>query len=206
MRIDTTSQGDALWGYCMSNSDVTSNEILFPSDYYLNLACFYDRGISEQAMAMIVFPISNLAGVNLLPGSATLNYYAVDESTEANVDLYHNAGNHGPAADLAYASLGNSIADNLNLPNDFNGVQPGWQSVDVTAQLQSDINNGCSYSVFIFRVTDWEMFYPQQAWATIGSSDGGKGAYINVVPEPASALVLLTGFCGGGALLKRRVK
>ncbi len=151
---------------------------------------YHDGGSRWLTRGIVIFDIRSLAGKTLQPGSATLNFYSNGFN---GCDLQHFDYDPGPEVLTGYAQAGGPSVGALT-------GNTGWQVVDVTAFLQSAINRGQQYDGYIFAAT-----VNYGGGSLFASEDRlGRGAFISVVPEPASLTALLCGLSGVLALRRRR--
>lgn len=145
-------------------------------------------------VGIFVFDTRSLAGRTLAPGSATLKVYG--QLDTAGWNWQHCSQDWGPDVSYGhmYSRTGAVVAPVVNTP--------GWISLDVTAWLQQDINNGFNNSAFALAPTSQYASLTGKFWA----SESGTGPYLEVVPEPSCILGLLCGLGGLGALAWRRAR
>ncbi len=119
-----------------------------------------------------------------------LNFYSNGFS---GVELQHFMYDPGPEVVTNYAQAGGTSIATLT-------GSTGWQLHDVTTHLQLAIDNGQKYDGYIFVAT-----VNYGGGSLFASEDRlGRGAFISLVPEPASITALLCGLGGVLALRRRR--
>lgn len=181
--IYAPASGDGQIGrsWWMNGSDnwVDTQSSVISMDYYYQY----------WAYGVVQMPITQLHGATLAPESAKLWFYSFGLS---NAEL--RAFNFDSAGTIAwsYVNSGQSAVTTIN-------ASEGWVSVDVTPQLQSQINAGYNWAGFMLRGTS--------IGGSIAAAEDplGRGAYLQVVPEPSSMLALFAGATGlAGIALRRR--
>jgi hypothetical protein len=85
----------------------------------------------------------------------------------------------------------------------------GWNSVDVTSFIQSDLDNGYSFAAFSIpkfgSVQDQNRLLSLYGPTSTELVDGqSTQPYLATIPEPATMSLLALGFLGGLALIHRR--
>lgn len=143
----------------------------------------------ESGRGMVIINIASLSGASLAPNSAWFNFYSYGIS---GTSLQWFGGDPGPEVVLGYSQAGGTELMPLN------GIGEGWQKCDVTSYLQSGINAGQTNVGFIFNVTQ------NMCGGSVGSVEGQKPCYLEVVPEPSSVLVLISGVTGLVGMALRR--
>lgn len=139
--------------------------------------------------ATIKFATSSLAGFSGSPHfNARLNYFVMEHQGSGSVDLMH------------WSSPGPTPA--VVLSGDY--IHPGWKQIDVTSLVLADIADGRSTSEFSFAPSFG--IQPVSTVVRFAASEDpqGRGAYISVVPEPATLLILGAGIPVLGVLSKGR--
>jgi len=168
--------------------------------------------------AVMIFEIAGLSGKTLSANSAKLWFDVVDLSGgypfRMGYTWFHGNVDLGPDVTVGHGT-GSSTEFSNYAPDYPEGwpsdpiPAPGWLSINVTQQIQQDINRGFSYSTFMFHAnmifgagdgSDVSHFYNS---ATIGASEGGNGAYL-AVPEPGSIAGLLCGLGGLAGFARRK--
>lgn len=130
---------------------------------------------------MVIFDISSLAGSILAPASASFNFYSFGFS---GVSLQYG-GNPGPTVTTAAAGAGGAAIAPLEYGE-------GWLSFDVTPSVQSGIDAGNPYLGFVFNAV------VNYGGGSLAASEDplGRGAYLQIVPEPATMTMLALGLVG----------
>ena len=142
---------------------------------------YHDGGNRWWHRGLVIIDISPLAGTT--PTGVTFNFYSNGFS---GVNLQY-AASTGPVLTTAYGQIGGTNIMGL-------GSDVGWQSCDVTSLVQSSIDNSYSHVGFVFNAV------VNYGGGTIASSESGNAAYLEVVPEPVTMLLLGV----GGLLLCHR--
>ncbi len=138
--------------------------------------------------AVTSMPIVSLAGRTLTPNSVTLHFYTPDGLNDVSLRRF----NVDMAGTIVWNNVNSSQTEITTIT-----CGAGWQSVDVTAHVQAQIDAGYNWAGFIYRVVDGS--------GTISMSEGGYAAYLEVVPEPSGLLALITGASGlAGMVIRRR--
>lgn len=173
--------------YNGSSSDSQNLTIASPPWAYEYWGAYFTY--SGSGYATIKFATSSLAVFSGSPHfNAKLNYFVMDHHGSGSVDLMHwSSGGPTPA---------------MVLSGDY--INPGWKQIDVTSLVLADIADGRFSSEFSF--TPSFGIQPVSTVVRIASAEDpeGRQAYISVVPEPASLLVLGAGIPVLGVLSKGR--
>lgn len=144
---------------------------------------------SGSGYATVKFATASLSEFSASPHfSARLNYFVLEQHGSGSLDLMH------------WTSPGPTPA--MVLSDDF--ITPGWKQIDVTGLVLADIADGRSSSEFSF--TPSFGIQPVSTVVRIASAEDmeGRQAYISVVPEPASLLILGAGIPVLGVLSRGR--
>lgn len=150
----------------------------------------HDGGSRWSLRGAVIIDISSLAGATLAPNSASFNFYSLGIG---GTSLQHLDGDPGAVVTTGFATTGGTQIASLELGE-------GWQSYDVTDLISGDIAAGRGHVAFIFNVVT------NYSGGSIAASEDsqGRGAYLEVVPEPNSALSLAVGFPAALWRLRRR--
>ena len=144
----------------------------------------------ESGRGMVIINIASLSGVSLAPNSAYFSFYSYGIS---GTSLQWYGADPGPEVVAGFSQAGGTEIAPLD------GIGEGWQTYDVTAHLQSAITAGQGNVGFVFNVTR------NMSGGAVGSVEGQKPCYLEVVPEPGGMLALISGVTGlVGVALRRR--
>ncbi|NLW84739.1 MAG: PEP-CTERM sorting domain-containing protein [Phycisphaerae bacterium] len=126
--------------------------------------------------------------------TALLNFYVISGS---NIDRsYVRFVDSNGTGTITYAqgTGGSKVGENL--------TQTGWQTFDITEQLETALSKNYDWITFNLHMPNWDMD------VNIVSSEGATGAYADMspqiavyIPEPATLTILGTGLL---ALLRRK--
>jgi len=151
----------------------------------------YTREISK---GVFEFPISSLSGVTLPVNSAKLHIYFQSNTTLPVVDLYGFCYDGGGT--ITYE--GGPITSITSLTP----AASTWREVDVTADLQRQINAGYAWAGFRFAaryvVDDTRVAYISTY------EDSAYRPHLDVIPESSSLLALGSGLLALCGVLRRR--
>ena len=182
--ITLTSAGDGYYNRVNPNiySGYYDTDTTNPVSY-----SFWGTSDSLQINTSYVeFNISSLAGRTVM--DATLNiyltgaYFTGSTTSAGTIDHVSNSsGANGSASQrlggdqLVYTVISDPV---------------GWLTVDITAMLQNDINNGYSYCCFSFDPNTTGDYSNRNAGFSFASADAASNQPYLVVPEPASTAAL----------------
>ncbi|AQQ69944.1 hypothetical protein SMSP2_00278 [Limihaloglobus sulfuriphilus] len=185
---DGFNYGDAN-GYIISRNDY---QYYGGSDRY-----FY------RADAFFQIDISSVSGQEIQ--SAALNFYLISYSSDSPTNLMHlTTQTAAPTGDAAQQIAGDTAVAASDT------FVSGWNSIDVTDQIKSDITNGYGYAVFsIPKFAQTQDINRVMVIAGPKTDyDDGSGPtkpYLSVtVPEPASMLILAAGGLLAAKIRKRQ--
>jgi hypothetical protein len=155
---------------------------------------YYGGGSQDYRRGIMEIPISSLRSTNLTGATITLNYY-VAQSTNAGTHL--SGGRF--EGDGAVTSADYTRSGSMDFLAAYMTMTPGWNSVNVASYVRNQLTSGYSWANFYFEPAD-------DSTAVIGSAEGGKAAYLNVipVPEPSSLLALGGGLISLAGLIRRK--
>jgi len=152
----------------------------------------------QQKDAYFQIDLSSLAGEGV--ESATLNFYVTAINTTAETFLKHVA----TQSTLATGDAGQKLAGTANVASSTT-FAPGWNSIDVTSFIQSDLDAGYSFTALSLlkfgQVQDENRllsFYGASTGVEVGelSAKPYLDVVVATVPEPAGTAL----FIGVGAL------
>lgn len=188
-------------------------------DYYLaeytNPTIYLSGSVSHTDYAPRVFEdwtykyygvlIFSLAGIRSsgFTGPVTLSFYGKlgdDASRTTEWAWWHKDADLGGSVVADHSPL-KGAATQFSYQNPHPNTY-AWMSLNVTSQIQQDLNRGYNYSAFMLGPTVTSGIHGE-----LGTPENGYGAYLSYVPEPASVVSLLAGLGGilGLALRRRRV-
>jgi len=142
---------------------------------------YHDGGNRWWHRGLVIINISSLAGTTV--ESATFNFYSNGFSGSS----LQYAGQTAAALSTAYGQISGTTIASLD-------GSTGWLSYDVTTYIQTAVANGYQNIGFVFNATT------NYGGGSIASSESGNAAYLDVIPEPAT--IILIGF--GGFFVVRR--
>ncbi len=190
--------------YWMSDSQIGESYWHYGGRYY-DTDLQVDRWVTDDSWfgyrygyhwAVVQMPIDSLNGMQFAPGSVKLWFYSYGFAADKSV----RGMNYDPRGWMTEEHVRwMSSHSSSTLVGSVPAGGAGWIGVDVTSQVQSQVNAGYG----------WAGFYidgpPAIGTADrIGSSEGGYAAYLEIVPEPSSLIALMGGLAGMGFFLRRR--
>lgn len=199
-RIYTTGASDGqisnereygLWGFGWSEdrtyTDYTS--LVAQSCQSYSQDGTYSARVSQP---VFLFPISLLDGRALPPASVRLWLYCT-----GSMSVYAAVYDSDPGGVVDHNTLNNIDYTRVGTIDCIDG----WNSIDVTSSLQQKISSGNSWIGFTLSAP-----YNDSLIRIAASEDPqGRGAYLEIVPEPSGILALVVGLTGiGGMALRRR--
>lgn len=143
--------------------------------------------------------LSSLAGIDMI--SATFKFYVTENNTSAETFLKHlTIQSTTPTGDAAQQLAGmTDVASSTTFT-------VGWNSIDLTSYIQSDLAQG-----YAFTVLNIPQFNQEQDENRLLSLYGGSAAAeyrphldVTVVPEPSTYALLASGAVLALAALRRR--
>jgi hypothetical protein len=166
------------------------------------LAYYHTDAVCDLYWAVLQFPVASLAGTTLAPNSAKLHVYCClggYSGVPPTGDLlgFTSDGGGVLATDQDY---GSHVAY-VPVPSDY-----AWREVDVTTDLQRQINAGYNWAGYTLSMRDFYYqyyYYDCGVWVAT-YEDATHRPYLEVVPEPSSLMVLAGGLLSLGGLIRRR--
>lgn len=156
----------------------------------------YERWIGK---GIFQFPISSLSGVTLSPNSVKLHVYFQPNTTVSSVQL--SGFNYDGGGTIVYSQTSGARTFICSMVP----TASTWWQVDVTADLQRQINAGYNWAGFYFTTPYDEAVLGWKSARISTYEDGAHRPYLDVVPEPSSLLALGSGLIAlCGALRKRK--
>jgi hypothetical protein len=162
------------------------------------------------AYGVLQFPVASLAGTTLAPHSVKLHVYTQQGygpgSTVELLGVEANLGGAFSNPQDIKMNLENQAGEGWNhvawLP-----LATSWQVVDVTADLQRQINAGHNWGGFFFSMLHNYDDARENQMSVSTYEDATHRPYLEVipVPEPSSLMALMAGITGlGGMFIRRR--
>lgn len=175
--------------------------------------------------AVLQFPIAALRGQTLSPNSAKLNFYSWGDASTVEIigadfdgggamydgggDIRNNPVVWNATGTITYPQVNGCASDPGNRAALVPASSGSWREVDVTADLQRQIDAGYDWAGYFFSVKHtWDgqrsgVFY--LATYEITDYDGtAHRPYLEIVPEPSSLMALGGGLIGLLGLVRRR--
>lgn len=179
--------GKSRWGYSAWYNDGYTGTTPTVSAFH-----WYEYGDGESYNAFVQISLSGIENADQIE-SATLNIYLPSASTDITYLQFVDQSATLATGD-ASQQLGGATIENI-------GVVPGgWLSLDVTAEVQSDVASGRSFTAFKFANSGDSSL----SFSSADNADTNQHPFLAVtIPEPAS--ISLIGMAGGGFLAVRRL-
>lgn len=199
MNIVVQPNGD---GY--HHDETGSSYDYFDSSATSNLVHYQYYGTSDTMIRHISYAQFSLAGIDPLQdvGSAYLNLYVTEihyaDDSPSGGNIYHVSNASSATGEASQRLNGSELLVNVK-------DQPlGWLAIDITDALQSDLDNGYSFSAFSF--TPDTTGYFRNAGFSFNSGDAAENQpYVSVTTVPeASSSALFLGLSGALLVAWRR--
>lgn len=204
VRIYTTGPSDGGFYYAQAHDDYPEVRWAGYSSSSMQIR-FGDYAWIEYGTGVFQFPIGNLAGTTLAPGSAKLRVYCQAGSTWYTSPLKLSGFCFDGGGTISWSLYSGSRAFVDFVP--YQGS--AWLEIDVTADLQRQIDAGYSWAGYYCSLDHLEGQYvfPGEIYANLSTfEDAVHRPYLEIVPEPSSLMALMAGISSLGVILSRHRK